>query len=60
VKLNTATDEDILSIPGIGSRMLREFREYRPYTAIAQFRREMGKYVDDDEVTRMERYVVVD
>jgi DNA uptake protein ComE-like DNA-binding protein len=60
VKLNTASDEDILTIPGIGSRMLREFKEYRPYSQIEQFRREMGKYVDDDEVARMERYVTVD
>jgi DNA uptake protein ComE-like DNA-binding protein len=60
VKLNSASDEDILSIPGLGNRMLREFREYRPYTAIAQFDREMGKYVDDDEVARMRRYVEVD
>lgn len=60
VDLNTASDEDILSIPGLGDRMLREFKEYRPYTAIAQFRREIGKYVDDDEVTRLERYVTID
>jgi DNA uptake protein ComE-like DNA-binding protein len=60
VKLNTATDADILTIPGLGSRMLREFKEYRPYKAIEQFRREMGKYVDEAEVARLERYVVVD
>lgn len=60
VDLNTASDEDILSVPGLGDRMLREFKEYRPYTAIAQFRREIGKYVDDDEVTRLERYVTID
>ena len=59
IDLNTASQQDILSIPGIGNRMLHEFEEYRPYTNIAQFRREMGKYVDDDEVARMERYVVV-
>ncbi len=59
IDLNTASDEDILSIPGIGARMLREFKEYRPYNAVAQFRREMGKYVDDDEVARMERYVYI-
>ena len=59
IDLNTASDEDILSIPGVGSRMLREFKEYRPYAAIAQFRREMGKYVDDGEVTRLERYVEI-
>jgi DNA uptake protein ComE-like DNA-binding protein len=59
IDLNTASDEDILSIPGLGSRMLREFKEYRPYVNIAQFRREMGKYVDDGEVARLERYVKV-
>lgn len=59
IDLNTASDEAILSIPGIGSRMLHEFDEYRPYAAMAQFRREMGKYVDDDEVARMERYVEI-
>jgi DNA uptake protein ComE-like DNA-binding protein len=59
IDLNTASDEAIVSIPGVGPRMLREFREYRPYTAMAQFRREMGKYVDDSEVERLARYVEV-
>ena len=59
IELNTASDEAILSIPGVGKRMLHEFKEYRPYRAIEQFRREIGKYVDDDEVARLERYVVV-
>ena len=57
--LNDATDQEILLIPGIGDRMLREFKEYRPYTSIEQFRREIGKYVDKNEVARLERYVVV-
>ncbi len=59
IDLNTASDEDILRIPGVGPRMLHEFKEYRPYRAIEQFRREIGKYVDDDEIARLERYVVV-
>ena len=59
IDLNSASDEDILSLPGIGNRMLREFKEYRPYQNIEQFRREMGKYVDEDEVARMERYVYI-
>ena len=59
IDLNTATDEQILLIPGIGDRMLHEFKEYRPYTNIEQFRREMGKYVDSTEVARMERYVTI-
>jgi DNA uptake protein ComE-like DNA-binding protein len=60
IKLNSASDADILTIPGLGARMLREFKEYRPYTAIEQFRREIGKYVSKQEVARLERYVVVD
>ena len=59
IDLNSASDEAILSIPGVGSRMLHEFKEYRPYRAIAQFEREMGKYVDDSEVARMRRYVTI-
>ena len=59
INLNSASDEDILSIPGIGNRMLREFKEYRPYRSIEQFRREIGKYVNQKEVARMERYVMV-
>ena len=59
LNLNTASDEDILSIPGVGQRLLHEFKEYRPYKAIEQFRREIGKYVDDKEVARLERYVTL-
>lgn len=59
INLNSATREEVLVVPGIGPRMLREFLEYRPYKAMAQFRREMGKYVDDAEVARMEQYVFV-
>ena len=59
INLNTASDADILTIPGLGNRMLREFKEYRPYKAIEQFRREMGKYVSKEEVARLERYVTI-
>ncbi len=59
VDLNTATDEDILSIPGAGRRMVREFKEYRPWKAQAQFEKEIGKYVDAKEVRRLWRYVVI-
>ena len=59
INLNTASDEDILSIPGAGKRMVREFKEYRPYTNIEKFRKEIGKYVDKKEVARLERYVAL-
>ena len=60
INLNTASDADIQTIPGLGNRMLHEFKEYRPYKAIEQFRREIGKYVDKKEVARLERYVTID
>ena len=63
LNLNSATDEEILAIPGIGKRMLHEFKEYRPYTSMEQFRREIGKYIDKDkreaELARLERYVFI-
>jgi DNA uptake protein ComE-like DNA-binding protein len=57
IELNTASDEEIRSIPGVGDRMLHEFKEYRPYESMEQFHREIGKYVDDDELARLARYV---
>ena len=60
LNLNTATPEDLLTIPGVGNRLLREFLEYRPYVNMRQFRREIGKYVSDEEVARLERYVTLD
>ena len=59
IDLNTASDAEILLIPGVGDRMLHEFKEYRPYDGIERFRREIGKYVDSTEVARFERYVRV-
>jgi DNA uptake protein ComE-like DNA-binding protein len=60
INLNTASDQDILSIPGLGQRMLHEFKEYRPYKQMDRFRREIGKYVNEKEVARLERYVTVE
>jgi len=60
VKLNTATDEEILTIPAAQpNRILREFKEYRPYTSMEQFHREMRKYWDEKEVNRLQRYVTL-
>jgi DNA uptake protein ComE-like DNA-binding protein len=60
INLNTASDADILTIPGLGQRMLHEFKEYRPYKEMAQFRREIGKYVNAKEVARFERFVTIE
>lgn len=57
VELNTASEEDIKALPGVGDKMTHEFLEYRPYKSIEQFRKEIGKYVDDKELKRLERFV---
>jgi DNA uptake protein ComE-like DNA-binding protein len=59
IDLNTASREEILLIPDVDPRMPHEFDEYRPYTDIEQFRREIGKYVDADEVAMYEKYVEI-
>lgn len=60
VNLNTATDEQILSIPGAGQRMVREFKEYRPWRTKAQFDREISKYVGAAETARLWGFVVIE
>ena len=59
LNLNTASGDEIMLIPGMNNRMTHEFEEYRPYTSLDQFRQEIGKYVDEDEVARLEQYVFI-
>jgi DNA uptake protein ComE-like DNA-binding protein len=59
LNLNTATPEQFREIPGVGPMMVREFLEYRPYLSIRQFRREIGKYVSQEQVAAYEQYVFV-
>ena len=60
INLNDMTEEQLLTtIPDFGNRMVREFFEYQPYISIQQFRREIGKYVDDTQVAEYEKYVYV-
>jgi len=60
LNLNTVTEEQLLStMPNFSNRMVREFFEYRTYVSIQQFRREIGKYVDDAQVAEWEQYVYV-
>ena len=59
ISLNNATREEIMLIPGMTRRMAHEFEEYRPYKDLAQFDREIGKYVDPPEVARLRSYVTL-
>jgi DNA uptake protein ComE-like DNA-binding protein len=59
VNLNTASEEEIRLIPGMTDKMVHEFEEYRPYEDMAEFDREIGKYVDEAEVARFRNYVTL-
>jgi hypothetical protein len=64
IDLNTWTDPIMDSFAGIGvgtRRWKREFAEYRPWTSMEQFRREISKYLrsQPNELKRLERYVII-
>jgi DNA uptake protein ComE-like DNA-binding protein len=59
INLNTASDADLLTVPGAGARMVREFKEYRPWKTKAQFDAEISKYVGAKETSRFWRYFVI-
>jgi DNA uptake protein ComE-like DNA-binding protein len=60
MNLNTASRDAFLTIPALTARMAHEFEEYRPYSSFEQFQREIGKYVDQKEVARLQRYLVIE
>jgi DNA uptake protein ComE-like DNA-binding protein len=59
LNLNTATEADFMTIPGAGKRFAHEFQEYRPWKSQAQFEKEIGKYVNANEVKRFWRYMII-
>lgn len=60
LNINTATGAELLAaIPELGNRMVHEFEEYRPYRSIQQFRKEIGKYVDQAKIAEYEKYIFV-
>jgi DNA uptake protein ComE-like DNA-binding protein len=62
VDLNTGSNADYQLIPTTLSpkKLAHEFEEYRPYSSIEQFGREMSKYVSAEEVAFLQRYVAID
>ena len=59
LNINTASEEAFRTIPGVGDKMVHEFKEYRPYVSIQQFRKEIGKYVDEEQVAAYEKFIFV-
>lgn len=62
VNLNSGANEDFRFVPSTLSarKLAHEFEEYRPYKSMEDFSREMKKYVSDEEVAFLERFVTVD
>jgi DNA uptake protein ComE-like DNA-binding protein len=57
---NTATEEELKAIPGVGDEIAHEITKYRPYDAAtgeAKFREELAKYIDDAEIGRIMGYL---
>jgi DNA uptake protein ComE-like DNA-binding protein len=59
INLNTATNDEILLVPGAGRRMAREFPEYRPWKTYAQFDREIGKYVGPEATAKLAQFTFI-
>lgn len=60
LNINTASGAEFTAaIPALGNRMVHEFEEYRPFRSIQQFRKEIGKYVDQAKVAEYENYIFV-
>ena len=59
IHLNTAPDEDLLSIPGVDHAMLRTLKSSRPWKSKDQFDKEVGKDVGAKEAARLWRYLVI-
>ena len=59
INLNTGARDELLLIPGVGSRMSAELMEYRPWKTWAQFDKEIGKYVGQQETDRLKQYVFI-
>jgi DNA uptake protein ComE-like DNA-binding protein len=59
INLNTGKPEEFMLVPGSGKRMSAEFAEYRPWKNWAQFDKEIGKYVGQQETDRFKQYMFI-
>lgn len=61
VELNNGDLADYELIPSSLSpgKLAHEFEEYRPYESMSDFTREMAKYVSEDEVAYLTRFVTI-
>ena len=62
VNANTASPEDIMLIPSplTPKKLAHEVDEYRPYADMRAFERELGKYMNAEEMAQLKRYFFVE
>jgi hypothetical protein len=51
---NTASDETLLSVPGLTLQLLKALKDHRPCKSVQEFRTEIGKHVNANELSRLE------
>jgi predicted DNA-binding helix-hairpin-helix protein len=59
INLNATTDDELRLVPGMGARMLLEFRQNRPFESLATFSQEVGKYLAPKDVAQLTQYLFV-
>jgi DNA uptake protein ComE-like DNA-binding protein len=55
---NTASDADLLTIPGVDQKLVTAITSHRPYKSAADFEKGLGTSVSDKEKKRLERFLV--
>lgn len=59
INLNSASDDVLLTIPGVDTRILQELKKSRPWKTKDQVEKEVGKNAGPKEAARLSRYLVI-
>lgn len=60
VNANTASEAELMTIPGVGEKIADEIAEYRPYDAATgetKLRKELAKYIAENEIDKIIPYL---
>ena len=58
LNVNTASDQDLLTIPGMTPAMLARIKQGRPWSSKEQFEQQISKGADPKEAARLSRFLV--
>ncbi len=59
ININTASMEELMSIPGVGEKIAAEIEDYRPYVSLDHFETELGKYLDAESLKAVEGHITL-